>query len=195
MVVIFLDSSSSYLSIGLARAGVLFDVFHQPAWQHQSEMMVDEIDKMLKRNNLGREDLSSVAVGIGPGSYTGVRIALTVAKVMAVALKIPLVPLSSLHILADENRPSICLINARSQRSYFGVYRGFAAEIDDVILTNDEVKTFIDEHPEYIVCGEAKQLGLEDNIVNPLPHMLRLFATAPAAENPLNVNPRYLKEL
>ena len=49
--------------------------------------MVEEIYNIMKRNNIKKEDIDSIVVGIGPGSYTGVRIALTIAKTMGYVLK------------------------------------------------------------------------------------------------------------
>ena len=122
MVSLLLDTSNTNLSIGLAKDHKVIDQVVYDAWQKQSEFLVNELDILLKRNNLTRSDIEKVIAAKGPGSYTGVRIALTVAKVSAFALNVPLYLVSSLEALKDENEPSICLMNARSKRSYFGVY-------------------------------------------------------------------------
>ena len=107
MYTILLDSSDCNLAVGLAKDHQLIDFIQYEAWQRQSELMIVELEKILKRNNVTREDIDSVMCGIGPGSYTGVRISLTIAKVMALALNIPLYLVSSLQILKDGNNPSI----------------------------------------------------------------------------------------
>ena len=129
MVSLLLDTSNTNLSIGLAKDHKVIDQVVYDAWQKQSEFLVNELDILLKRNNLTRSDIEKVIAAKGPGSYTGVRIALTVAKVSAFALNVPLYLVSSLEALKDENEPSICLMNARSKRSYMGVY-----DKEDIIL-------------------------------------------------------------
>ncbi|MBR6866439.1 MAG: tRNA (adenosine(37)-N6)-threonylcarbamoyltransferase complex dimerization subunit type 1 TsaB, partial [Bacilli bacterium] len=114
MVSLLLDTSNTNLSIGLAKDHKVIDEVTYEAWQKQSEYLVNELDILLKKNNLTRNDIEKVIAAKGPGSYTGVRIALTVAKVSAFALNVPLYLVSSLEALKDENEPSICLMNARS---------------------------------------------------------------------------------
>ena len=195
MVTLLLDSANSHLSIGFLENNHLVYQFHELAWQKQSEMMVDVINKAMENHGWSRDTINSIIVGIGPGSYTGIRIALTVAKVMAVALKIPLIPVSSLQILAHENRPSICLINARSQRSYFAVYEGEKPLVSDTILTNLEALAYIKSHPDYELCGQLEYLGIKGNNFNPLKKMATLREHLSISENPLKVNPIYLKDL
>ena len=130
---------------------------------------------------------------MGPGSYTGVRIAITIAKTIAVALNAKLYPVSSLRVLKDGNVPSICLINARSGRSYFGVFEGTKILVDDRIMKNDEVLAYINEHPTYSVCGDAKYLGLEGKQSNNIQEMLNL-KEALSDVNPLSLKPVYMKD-
>ena len=70
----------------------------------------------------------------GPGSYTGIRIALTIAKTIVFALNIPLYLVSSLQVMKVGDKPTICLTNARSQRSYIGVYQGQKEILSDRIM-------------------------------------------------------------
>ena len=161
MYQLLLDSSNIFLSVGLAKDGKAVDKISYEAWQRQSEMMVTEIDNILKRNNVDKKELDGIVVGMGPGSYTGVRIGVTIAKTIAYALKIKLYAKSSLSLLKHQEFPTICVFNARSGRSYFGVYRGKEVLEKDTVLENDKVLDYIKAHPDYMVCGDTYQLGLE----------------------------------
>ena len=194
MYTLLLDSSNTSLAVGLAKDNVLLETIIYEAWQEQSEHMIPEIDKLLTKYQVKNEEIKDVMVGIGPGSYTGVRIALTIAKTIAVALNIPVYPVSSLIILKNGNKPSICVINARSNRSYIGVYQAEQALVDDCIMTNDEVKSYINEHPDYIVCGASSYLGIEGYISNVLEEMLSLKESTSPMENSLGLKPVYLKD-
>ena len=161
MFSIILDSSNKDLYVGLLKDGVLLDEITYQAWQRQSEYMIVELEKLLLKYNVDKSDIESVVVGVGPGSYTGVRISLTIAKTIALALNIKLYGVSSLHLLADYSNTSICLINARGGRSYIGVYEKENVILKDQVMNNDQVKKYIEEHSDYVVCGDAKHLGIE----------------------------------
>lgn len=193
MYQLLLDSSNIFLSVGLVKDGKLFDSVCYEAWQRQSEMMVTEIDNILKRNKLTRNDLDGVVVGIGPGSYTGVRIGVTIGKTIAYALKIKLYAKSSLSLLKHREFPTICVFNARSGRSYFGVYEGDKTLLKDCVIENERVLEYIKEHPTYLVNGETHQLGLESGEYNILENLSKFNKTEKI--DPFKLKPVYLKEL
>ncbi|MBR6865649.1 MAG: hypothetical protein IKM80_00170, partial [Bacilli bacterium] len=128
-------------------------------------------------------------------SYTGVRIALTVAKVSAFALNVPLYLVSSLEALKDENEPSICLMNARSKRSYMGVYDKENIILEDKIADNSAVLSYISEHPEYKVCGDVAYLGLEAKPTKNLEILARSDIERNLVKDPVAAKPVYLKDL
>ncbi len=194
MATLLLDSSNTSLSVGFESEGKLIGYSSFEAWQVQSEYMVPEIDKLMNKLGLTRRDISGVVTAIGPGSYTGVRISLTIAKIVALACECPIYPVSSLRVLKNGNLPSICLIKARSGRSYFGVYEGEKVIISDTIKTNDEVLEYIKNNPEYKVCGNAQYLGYENTDNNICLQMISLLNVLEPAENDLAVKPVYLKD-
>ena len=194
MAKLLLDSSNTSLSVGLEKDGLLIDHISYESWQSQSEHMVPEIDNILKKNGLDRRDLDGIVSSIGPGSYTGVRIALTIAKVTSLVLNVPLFTVSSLRVLKDDDKPSICLINARSGRSYFGVYEGEEIIVSDTIKKNDEVLEYIKEHPDYSICGDARYLGFANVDNNISKQMVSLLNVLRKEENPLASKPVYMKD-
>lgn len=194
MATLLLDSSNTSLSVGIESEGELLGFISYEAWQAQSEHMIPEIDNLLKKYSLTRKDISGVVTSIGPGSYTGVRISLTIAKVIALCLDVPIYPVSSLRVLKDNDKPSICLINARSGRSYFGVYEKDKIIVSDTIKTNDEVLSYIKEHPLYSICGNVSYLGYENLDTNICLQMVALLKSLPKCDNALALKPVYLKD-
>ena len=193
MYTILLDSSNTNLSVGLARDNLLLENISYEAWQQQSEYMIPELNKLLKKYEVKNDEISAVMVAKGPGSYTGVRIAITIAKTIAVALGCKLYAVSSLRVQKDGKNPSICLINARSGRSYIGVYEGNETLLEDQIMKNDEVLKYIADHPPYSVCGDVKYLGLEAKETNNVLEMLSLKEVLDDL-NPLSLKPVYMKD-
>jgi len=193
MYKLLLDSSNKFLSVGLSKDGKVVDKICYEAWQRQSEMMVTEVDNILKRNGIDKSQLDGVIVGVGPGSYTGVRIGVTIAKTIAYALKIKLYGKSSLSLLKHKEIPTICVFNARSGRSYFGVYQGQKVLEKDVVTENEKVLDYIKAHPDYLVNGDTYQLGLDSgefDIIENLAETSNLVEV-----DPFKLNPVYLKDL
>ena len=155
MVRILLDTSNNDLVVALASEKEIVGQKVYACPHHQSEYLVEEIGKLLDEHHLTKDDIDGVVSSKGPGSYTGVRVALTVAKVMAFALNVPLYLVSSLEILKDPKKVSICLANARNERSFFGVYDGDKVLVSDRILPKHDVKKQIEEHPRDAVKGDT----------------------------------------
>jgi len=194
MYTLILDSSNTSLSVGLADDNKVIESISYEAWQKQSEFMVPEIDKLLKKYKVDKNELKSIIVAYGPGSYTGVRIAVTIAKTLALALNAQIIPVSSLHALKDGNKPSICLINARSNRSYIGVYEDDKAILEDQIMTNDQVLTYITSHPSFSVMGDVKYLGLNTKPSNVVIEMFSLKEKIKPIYESLSLKPIYMKD-
>ena len=194
MFTLLLDSSNTSLTVGLAKENELLESISYESWQSQSEYMIPEIDKLLSKYNVSKDDISDVVVAVGPGSYTGVRIAITIAKTMAAALGCDVYPISSLRCQKDGKNPSICLINARSGRSYVGVFEDEKILVNDCIMTNDKVLEYIQNHPNFVVCGSVKYLGIEGKEPNIARELLSLKSVCPKAGNPLAIKPVYMKD-
>ena len=194
MITVLLDSSNTKLTVGLSKEKEIIDFVSYEAWQQQSEFMVDELNKLMDKHNFTRNDIKDIVVSVGPGSYTGVRIAITIAKVMALALSIPVYEISSLRVLKDDNKESICLINARSGRSYFGVYQGEKIILGDQIKTNEEVLSYIKEHPNYSIMGDVKYLNLDSRDSNICKQMILLKDYLKPSQDCLSIKPVYMKD-
>ena len=194
MLSLILDSANKELGVAIAKDNEIIDEIKYDAWQKQSELMIPEIEKIFKRNSISPKDINEILVSQGPGSYTGVRIALTIAKVYAYALNLPIYAFSSLNILENPEKPSICLINAKGNRSYFAVYDKEKAIVDDKVLTNNEVIEYVNSHPEYVICGDANYIDIVSEKHDVLKNMLRLKSDKYLVSNVLSLKAVYLKD-
>jgi len=98
--VLAFDTSTAAFSAALVRDGERIDSAMNFAERNHSVRIVSEIKELLSRNGLTENEIDAIAVGQGPGSYTGVRIAVTAAKTLAWAWNKPLIGVSSLEALA-----------------------------------------------------------------------------------------------
>lgn len=193
MYTLLLDSSNRNLSVAIAQDNVILSTVDYDAWQKQSELLVNEISNLLKILKIKANEISKIGVAIGPGSYTGVRIAVTIAKVYGYALKIPVYGLSSLSVLSHGQLPSICVINARSDRSFIGVYHGNKTVIEDIILNNEQVLNYGQSNPNFVFCGDVNHLGIKSAPYDRFKNMLSLLVNENLIIDLKNFKPRYVK--
>jgi len=124
MLILGIDSSTDQLAVGLADAGrVIADKTLASSREHAARI-IGLIDEALTGSSLTKQDLTGVAVAIGPGSFTGLRVGLAVAKGMALALKIPVVGISTFEVIARrlsaEHHPFYLAAQARKGEYYLG---------------------------------------------------------------------------
>lgn len=193
MITLVLDSTYKDLNVGIVKDNEKYFISYE-CFQKQSEYMLFELNKLLKKKKIKPNEINEVIVTNGPGSYTGIRIALTIAKIYCYTLNIPCYVLSSLKVLQDFNNKSICLSNARSGRSYIGVYDKNKCLLKDQILTNDEVKEYINKHKNYIICGDASYLGIDGKKFNVLENMFNLKDDKYKLENIFELKAIYMKD-
>lgn len=90
-----------------------------PYGYQQSKLLMPSIIELLNAASLQLKDLDCIGVGVGPGSYTGIRIGAAVAKTLAYASKIPLVGFCSLCAFTpDQEGPFAVLIDAKISGTY-----------------------------------------------------------------------------
>jgi tRNA threonylcarbamoyladenosine biosynthesis protein TsaB len=126
------------------------------AWLHTT------IDELLRHNNLSPTDLDAIAVTIGPGSYTGLRVGLSTAKGLCYALQKPLLTISSLQLLASaaataDDRLICPMIDARRMEVYYATYDQTLTELTKpaaLILDENSFSTEL-ELKKIIFCGNA----------------------------------------
>ncbi len=195
MISVLIDTSNRNLSCAIAVDHKVIDSVEYDAWQKQSEFLVSELDSLFKKNGLDPKDTNEIVVAKGPGSYTGVRIAVSVAKVMAFATKAKLYMVSSLADMKDGDKASICLMNARSKRSYIGIYEGENVIVPDTIWSNEDVLSYIHEHPEYSIMGDTEYLGIDGKKPDLFSNLVKMDEQRYECEDVLSAKPVYLKEL
>lgn len=95
-----LDTSTAALTIALLKDGKVIGESSTEADRNHSIRLLPDIQELLAKHGQKAAGLSGIAVGRGPGSYTGIRMAVTAAKTLAWTLKLPLIGISSLEALA-----------------------------------------------------------------------------------------------
>lgn len=193
---LLLDTSDKLLTVGIALDDKIVYKLSFEAWQRQSEYLVVEIKKALEQLNISLKDVEYIVTGIGPGSYTGVRIALTFAKVLGSLTNIKVKTVSSLALLGNTSISFVGLINARSKRSYIGIYDKGEVVLKDTIKTNEEVLQLIEKYKAlgYEIKGDLAYLNIENEASDVVEGLLSFSKISEEVKDILSLKPIYLKE-
>ncbi len=121
-MILAIDSSTALASVCLFRDGQCLGEEWSFEPKGHSEFINPAIEKLLTKAGANFLDLKQVAVCIGPGSFTGVRVAVNVARTIAYSLGIPVIARQSLHLLLDQiPQDGVALINAYRNSLFFSL--------------------------------------------------------------------------
>ncbi len=128
MNLLALDTSARVASAALLRDGAVLLELTADAAQKHAETAAPLVDRLLAALELPLEEIDLFAVDVGPGSFTGVRIGVSLVNAMAFALQRRVVPVDALYALyvaANEpERPVCALLDARNGNAYAALYEG-----------------------------------------------------------------------
>ncbi len=103
MYSLFIDTHDKDINITLFKDGKVLESSIRTSERHHSDFTMPMIDNVIKNNNLTVHNLNEILVVNGPGSFTGVRLGVTIAKTLAYTLNIPIKTITSLESLAISN--------------------------------------------------------------------------------------------
>jgi tRNA threonylcarbamoyladenosine biosynthesis protein TsaB len=138
MNLLAIETSTEACSVALWHAGRVLERSEIAPRRH-AELVLPMADSLLAEAGLSRRQLDGIAVGRGPGAFTGVRLAISVAQGMALGLDVPVVPVSSLAALALDAPANgatiLAVIDARMGEVYAAAFRRAG---DELIALNSE---------------------------------------------------------
>ena len=99
-LILCIETGTDICSVGLSKDGELISLRESDEGRDHAKRVGVFVDELLRENDIAPDELDAIAVGMGPGSYTGLRIGVSFAKGMCYGLQIPLVAVGSLDALA-----------------------------------------------------------------------------------------------
>ena len=170
MILLAVDTSTDYLSLVILKDGRLLAKFHRKADRRHSILLVPMIDKLLKKAGLKVKDIDCFAISIGPGSFTGLRIGVTVVKGLAYALKKKIVAVPTIDVIADNAKKfkgMICpVLDARKNKVYACIYKSDGKTIKKLskymLLPLEELLKKLSKYDKVLFLGDLiSSPGLE----------------------------------
>mgnify|MGYP001381993076 FL=1 len=169
-VILNIETSSKNCSVCLSSKGNLVTSFdlEDEAYRH-SELLTSSIQNILSQNNIDVSGLSAVSVGIGPGSFTGLRIGFSVAKGLCYPHNIDLIGISSLKIIANsvvkENKNIISMIKDKGEHYYISKYSNDLKEVVEPkikLIDRDYIFNILDDDSVIVVNTDESNKFISD---------------------------------
>ena len=150
---LYIDTSSPYLYTAIVEDDKLISEVKEDCGQNMSIDALPKIVSMFKDNNLEAKDINKIIVVNGPGSFTGIRIGITIAKVYAWGLNIPITTISSLEAMAlssNSKKYHVPLINARRGFVFSAIYdENFNNILEPQHIKLDKLLTILNDYKDY----------------------------------------------
>jgi len=141
--ILLIDTATKYIYLSLVVNGVEKQSVYQEGINNHSVTIIPVLNEILTKENMNLQDVDEVIIGVGPGSYTGVRIGVTVAKMIGYLNHIKVSTISSLALIASASNNEYILpyIDARRGNAFMSLFRihdGVLERVEEDCLENIE---------------------------------------------------------
>lgn len=203
MICLFFDTSSDLLKVSLIKDNkIIFDKELHTKNDHSS-YLVPTIDEAFKSNNIDFKELDEIIVGNGPGSFTGTRISIAVAKTYAFSFNIPVYMISSLEELIYDNDGYdfyVPIIEEKKENLYFSIFdKNKKRVMDDTYSSTEYMYKKLEELDGKIllISLSDKEYEKYDTVkasINAL-NIIKNIDVNNAKVNPHLLKPNYIKKI
>ena len=198
MISLFIDTSLEDVSIALVKEGKELSQIHEYIPGKHSIYVTKYINDILKNNNLSPDNVDEIIVVNGPGSFTGIRIGVTIAKMFAYIKKIRIVTITSLkaRVLGHTGNYLLTTIDAKHNNYYVGVYDKEYNTIEEKFTSFKEVEElkdtlYKDGHVQlygigdlhYTIHNSYEFRPNEEGILSPYLYGFSSLSISPLSEN------------
>ena len=195
---LYIDTSSSFLYSGIVENDKLVATVTEQMDNDLSRITLKKISEMFEEAKLKPNDIEKIIVVNGPGSFTGIRVGITIAKTYAWGLNKDITTITSLEAMAtsvDTDKIKVPLIDARRNYVYASIFDGDKEILKGSHIFLDDLKEKIKEigKEACIITNDEIELDYETNSYTP--NILKIVENYKDREkiNPHMVNPDYLK--
>lgn len=174
--ILLIETGTDVCSVGIAKDGELLSLRESDHGRDHARRVAVYVDELLRETGIAPDELDAVAVGKGPGSYTGLRIGVSFAKGLCYGLQIPLVAVGSLDAMTEvaredyeagiidiENWDSALLcpmVDARRMEVYAQVFNTAGEPLNEVsaeIIDENSFSDFRNQGKPFVIFGNGAQ--------------------------------------
>lgn len=191
---LFIDTSSSNVIVAIVKDTNIVSCFNKKVDLDLSVNIIPIITRIFDESKMVANDIDTIFVVNGPGSFTGIRIGVTIAKTYAWSLKKKITPISSLEVMATtpfEGEYIIPVIDARRAYVYAGIYDSkLISKNQDEYVSLEELSKKVPKNSVYVSYDD-----INIDHIKPKVDIIRLIQKHinDKEVNPHSLNPNYLK--
>jgi tRNA threonylcarbamoyladenosine biosynthesis protein TsaB len=216
VLILGIETATERVSVAIGGHEGVIGLFELTKGRRHAETLVPAIDFLCRQSGIALDDVSLIAVDVGPGLFTGMRVGLAAAKAFAQALHVPMIGISSLDLLAfpsrHVDRVVVPVIDARKGEVFYAMYRqvpggvqqvvepsvgpveelvaDLLARSEDVLCVGDGASRYREE----ILDGFHCEIGGDERpSAGPLVQLAHARALREEWVNPRDVEPVYLR--
>lgn len=164
MISLFIDTSMMNVSISIVKDGKILSIIQENITNEHSKYATSYVKKVIDDAGIDANDLDNILVVNGPGSFTGVRIGVTIAKTYGYLINKNIIPVSSLKSLAISSKRRelvMSVISANRSNYYVGIYDSeYNGVIQEQFVSRDRLLELISEYNPYIVSNDFNVVGV-----------------------------------
>ena len=194
MIKMVMDTSNVYLAVGLYQDDQCLGKVQEYGSRRQSEQAIPQMARLLEDNGLSLMDVEEMIVTAGPGSYTGERVAMTIAKTLAAISDVTIKVVSSLAAYAGLDK-AIVILDARSKKLFMGIYDQGKAIVEDQMILVEDLDNWRQQYPDYVLKGQTDVIGEELKEVDLCQNILALSDLTEKCQEPDLLVPAYIKKV
>src|SRR5512133_633507 len=136
MIVLGLDTATAQAGVAIGTSEKTLAAFQLVRDRYHAESLAPAVAFLCERAGLDLSAIDAIAVDVGPGSFTGLRVGVAMAKALAHSLGKPTIPVSSLEILAQSarftSRTIVPTLDALRDEVYYAIYRTVGGGVEEV---------------------------------------------------------------
>ena len=195
MKILLIDTTTSFVTVSIIDNDVILYNYYNQITTDVSSKLIPIIDETFRNVGFKIEDIDKILVANGPGSFTGIRVGVTIAKTIAWSLKKDIIPISSLELIATtptNKKYIVSMIDARRGNVFGGIYDTKLNCIkQDRLIGLNELISNLDDDYEFISYDNIQV----NKLIKPNIDIIKIVNKHKNEKsiNPHNLNPNYLK--
>ena len=217
MLILGIETATEQVGVAVGGHEGIIATFEVTRGRRHAEILTPAIEFVLAQADIEMDEIGCVAVDVGPGLFTGMRVGISAAKALALALRVPMIGISSLDLLAfpcrHTDRVVVPVIDARKSEVYWAMYRQVPGGVQQVSAPTvgpvDELVADLLARSQEVLCVGDGAERYRDEIVegyrcevsapaHPSPGALVQLAHAQALREewvrPTEIEPIYLRD-
>ncbi len=159
MLILVFDTcfNKTYIALKKDNKTLLTEIIESDDKNYHSAYLIPKLRDILKENNILIKDIDVIGVNIGPGSFTGIRAGLTIARVLAQQYNIKLCAVNSLKILSKLNKTekrTVTILDARKNKVYFAAFQDDDTIVEPSLILKEDIEKNI-KNDDFIISDNS----------------------------------------